>query len=119
MDMCNACADRQQWLLDSGDGSKVICLCQNVNNQVEDNMQYDSKVSTTTDVATHTTPLNRSSLFIIPNAPKRKLAKSYSSVWINMGSDIRRHLFDFQDSQIMEDSKHKNWAILKVDTIIT
>ena len=79
MDMCNACADRQQWLLDSGDGSQVICLCQVENSQVEDNMRYDGEVATTTDVDTHTTPLKRSSPFI-PNAPKRKLAKSESRV---------------------------------------
>ena len=46
--MCNACADRQQWLLDSGAGFQVICLCQDVNSQVEDNMQYDGEVATTT-----------------------------------------------------------------------
>ena len=107
MDMCDACADRQQWLLDSGDGSQVICLC-----QLEDNIQYDGKVATTIDVGNQTPPLKRSSPFI-PFAPKRKFAKFDSSVWINSGSDIRRHLFDFQDWRIMEDSKHKNWAILK------
>ena len=46
MDMCDGCADRQQWLLDSGDGSQVICLCQVENSQVEDNIvsvYYQSK----------------------------------------------------------------------------
>ena len=109
MDMCDACTDRQQWLLDSGDGSQVICLC-----QVED----EGEVATTIDVGIQTPPLKRSSPFI-PNAPKRKLAKSERRVWKNSGSDIRRHLFDFQDWRIREDCKSKNWAILKVDTITT
>ena len=69
MDMCNACADRQQWLLDSGDGSQVLCLCQVENSQVEDNMRYDGKVATTIDAGIQTPPLKRSSPFI-PNAPK-------------------------------------------------
>ena len=118
MDMCDNCADRQKWLLDNNDGSHIICTCQNENSQRED-MQYDGEVATTTDVVTHTTPLRGSSPFIIPNAPKRKLARYNSRVWRNEGSYIRRHFFDFQQSQIMVDPKHKNWAILKIDTIIT
>ena len=118
MDMCDGCADRQQWLLDSGDGSQVICLCQVENSQVEDNTRYDGEVATTIDVGIQTPPLKRSSPFI-PNAPKRKFAKFESSVWINSGSDIRRHLFDFEDCRIMGRIQDRKWAILKVDTIRT
>ena len=92
MDMCDGCTDRQQWLLDSGDGSQVMCLCQIENNQVE-----DDEIATTIDVGIQTpSPVKRSSPSI-PNAPKRKFAKFERSVWINTGSDIRRHLFDFQE----------------------
>ena len=80
MDMCNACADRQQWLLDSGDGSQVICSCQVENSQVEDNIQNDGKVVTTIDVDIQTPPLKRSSPSI-PNAPKR--ARKMSSIPID------------------------------------
>ena len=216
MDMCDACADKQQWLLESGDGSQVICLCQiDENSQVEDNMQNNDEIPTTIDVGVQTSettdrqqslfkanvesqikaeckncrskfsrpdglkrhqnysckiknngreesqqsqletgdgdsqvqdgdmvgvsqsdiavqtpkrmtspinirtpPLKRSSPSI-PNAPKRKFAKFESRIWKNSGYDIRRHLFDFQDCRIMEKSRHKNWAILKVDTILT
>ena len=55
MDMCDACADRQQWLLDSGDGSQVTCICQDVNSQVEDNTRYDDEVVSTINASTHTT----------------------------------------------------------------
>ena len=119
--MCDACADKQQWLLESGDGSQVICLCQiDENSQVEDNMQNndDDEIPTTTDVGIQTPPMKRSSPSI-PNAPKQKFAKFESRIWKNSGYDIRRHLFDFQDCRIMEKSRHKNWAILKVDTITT
>ena len=70
MDMCDACADKQQWLLESGDGSQVICLCQiDENSQVEDNMQNNDEIPTTIDVGIRTPPLKRSSPSI-PNAPK-------------------------------------------------
>ena len=55
MDMCDACTDKQQWLLESGDGSQVICLCQiDVNSQVEDNMQNNDEIPTTIDVGVQT-----------------------------------------------------------------
>ena len=86
MDMCDGCTDRQQWLLDSCDGSQVICLCQIENNQVE-----DDEIATTIDVGIQTPPPVKRSSPSILNAPKRKLAKFERSVWINIGSDIRRH----------------------------
>ena len=95
MDMSNAWAGQQQWLLDSGDGSQVICLCQDLNSQVEDNIRHDDEVVSVIDVSTHTTPLKRSSPFI-PNVRKQKLAKRESSVWTLTGSDIRRNFSIFK-----------------------
>ena len=40
MDMCDGCADCQQWLLDPGDGSQGICTCQV---EKEDNMRMMMK----------------------------------------------------------------------------
>ena len=78
MDMCDACTDRQQWLLENNDGSQVICLCQV---EKEDNMQNDdNEIPTTTDVGTQTPPLKRS-LPPIPNAPKR--ARKMSNIPID------------------------------------
>ena len=71
MDMCDACTDRQQWLLDSGDGSQVICLC-----QVED----EGEVATTVDVGIQTPPSKRP-FPSIPNAPKR--ARKMSNIPID------------------------------------
>ena len=113
-DMFDNCADSQQWKLNNNNGSQVICSCQV---EKEDNIQNDGKVVATIDVGIQTPPLKRSSPSM-PNAPKRKLAKFNSRDWKNEGSDIRHHLFDFQDLEIIENSKHKNWAILKIDTIM-
>ena len=77
MDMCNACADRQQWLLDSGDGSQVICSCQV---EKEDNMQNNDEVVAKIDVDIQTPPLKRSSSPPIPNAPKRGRKMSNISI---------------------------------------
>ena len=51
MDMCDACTDRQQWLLDNNDGSQVLCTC-----EIEENSQVgdDGKVATTIDVGVQT-----------------------------------------------------------------
>ena len=77
MDMCDACTDRQQWLLDLGDGSQVICLCQVENSQVED----EGKVATTIDVGIQTPPPVKRSSPSIPNAPKR--ARKMSNIPID------------------------------------
>ena len=29
MGLCKVCAEKQDWLLESGDGSQVVCLCSN------------------------------------------------------------------------------------------
>ena len=85
--MCDACTDRQQWLLDSGDGSQVICLCQIENNQVE-----DDEVTTTIDVGVQTPPLKRP-FPSIPNAPKRVRKMSNISIDEEYESILKQKIF--------------------------
>ena len=49
MDNCKSSADKQQWLLDAGDGSQVMCLHDKESSQEEK----------ATDVSTQSTPLKR------------------------------------------------------------
>ena len=111
MDMCDACADRQQWLLDSCDGSQVLCLCQVENSQVE-----DGEVATTIDVGVQT-PKRMSSPIKTTNAPKRKMQRMDRKFWMNSVCDIRRNLFRAHDLEVMK--SHRKWAILKIETITT
>ena len=113
MDMCNACADRQQWLLDSGDGSQVLCLCQVENSQVE-----DGEVATTIDVGVQTSK-RMSSPIKTTDAPKRKMQRMDRKFWMNSGCDIRRNLFRDHDLEVVKRVQDRKWAILKIETIAT
>ena len=100
--MCDACADRQQWLLDSGDGSQVICLCQVENSQVE-----DGKVATTIDVGVQTSETT--------NTSKRKIQRIDRKFWMNFVCDIRLNLLRDHDLEVIK--SHRKWEILKIKTI--
>ena len=112
MDMCDSCMERQNWLLESGDGSQVICY-DRFSNSVEGAGDEDN-LPTSTDACTQT-PMKRIST-TVPDAPKRKIQKPN---WMDSGCDIRRNLFANHNWKKMEDVKDMQWAILRVDTIAT
>ena len=67
MVMCDICIERQNWLLEAGDGSQVVCTC------CEDVPEEDDPSAT--DVGTQTS-LKRAAV-TIPGAPKRKVQNIY------------------------------------------
>ena len=106
MAKCKGCVDKQNWLLESGDGSQVVCLCYD---------HSDTQMDMGNQDAATQTPTNRIAT-TVPDAPKRKAQKPN---WMNSGRDIRRHLFSEYNWQKMEEVKDNRWAILKVQTIAT
>ena len=122
LDMCESCKERQRWLLESGDGSQVVCYerCSDGLVETGDNDKPPAtsdactQTSTSSDACTQT-PLKRIST-TVPDAPKRKIQKPG---WMDSGCDIRRHLFVNHNWETLEDAKDKRWAILRIDTIAT
>ena len=85
--MCDACTDRQQWLLENNDGSQVICLC-----QIENSQAGDDEVTTTIDVGVQTPPMKRP-FPPIPNAPKRVRKMSNISIDEEYESILKQKVF--------------------------
>ena len=113
MDQCDNCAEKQNWLLESGDGSQVVCTC--YDRFVGSSMKRGNDCKSTFADASTQTPVKRAQT-TVPDAPKRKVQKPR---WMNLGCDIRRNLFTDLNWKKMEDVKDMRWAILKVDTIET
>ena len=88
MDMCDGCVDRQQWLLDSGDGSQVICLCQIKNNQAG-----DDKVTTLIDVGVQTSEITdrQQSLFKADDESQSKAECENCGHKFSRPDSLKRH----------------------------
>ena len=115
MDMCDACTDRQQWLLENNDGSQVICLCQVEDSQKEDMQNNDDEIPTTTDVGTQTPPLKRSSP-PIPNVPKRARKMSNIPIDEEYESILKQKVFTthpdlYNDKDFNENIENANMMI--------
>ena len=77
--------------------------------------QPTTMVTSTTDACTQTTPTKRK-MPAVPDLPQENIQ---TMGFMNSGRDIRRHLFTDHDGQKLEDVKGRQWAILKIETVVT
>lgn len=106
MDMCTKCVEKQEWLLESGDGSQVVCICTDPFPESEDK-----------ENVVPATPKGVNSTTVDTNAPKRKRVEQ--KLWMNPGRDIRRNLFKEYNWRRMDEANGKRWAILRIENIQT
>lgn len=100
--MCTMCQKKQDWLLENGDGTLVVCRC-------------STPAGTTSTHQGTQTPVGLNPPTASTFAPKR--VKHDQKFWMSPGRDIRRHLFREHDERSMGQVNGKRWAILKIESI--
>ena len=115
MDQCDKCMEKQKWLLETNDGSQVVCTCADRFSE-GDAEEPTAAMPSTVDNETQT-PKGVLTAIANVDAPKRKM-RSMEKFWMNPGHDIRRNLFKDYNWRKMEEVKDRRWAILKIENIV-